>query len=296
MGKTIRWQMHREVCEVFKNLTENDRMSAMRKVILMVLLAAVNTSAFATSDCVFPNSSNVAPDWVCDAPVEGYGITAVGMASIFLTGQVSEKDKLPPYQSAFLEAMVQLAQLKQVQIQRMIKQYVETTGQQHVEEVDKVAASVEKKITSEKFGNILVENMLKQYREKSGSDKALQVNIFTSVSRLSMKQPCFYSMKSYVELEGKEKRDAESSEEGRKCTFQDVAKELARNGIEVAAKTISPGGDLFLLVGVKEEALNSMVEAAVKTSKQNDAELWRKFKANSKARDDLSKEIGRQGK
>jgi len=33
-----------------------------------------------TNPCYFPDTTELAPDWVCGEPVEGYSLTAVGMA------------------------------------------------------------------------------------------------------------------------------------------------------------------------------------------------------------------------
>ncbi len=95
------------------------------------------------AECVFPNSREAAPLWVCDAPVEGMAVGAVGSATKSDAGVAFMK------QMAATEARVQLAQNMRVQVQNMIKQYAETTGAGSKETVDRVNTSVTKQITDQ---------------------------------------------------------------------------------------------------------------------------------------------------
>ncbi len=95
------------------------------------------------AECVFPNSKEPAPLWVCDAPVEGMSVGAVGSAAKSDAGVAFMK------QMAATEARVQLAQNMRVQVQNMIKQYAETTGAGSKETVDRVNTSVTKQITDQ---------------------------------------------------------------------------------------------------------------------------------------------------
>ncbi len=95
------------------------------------------------AECVFPNSNQPAPGWICDAPVEGMAVTAVGSAVKSDAGLDFMK------QMASTAARVQLAQQMQVQVENMIKQYAETTGAGSRETVDRVNTSVTKQITSQ---------------------------------------------------------------------------------------------------------------------------------------------------
>ena len=95
------------------------------------------------AECVFPNSKEPAPGWVCDEPVEGMPITAMGSAAKSDAGHDFMK------QMAATGARVQLAQNMRVQVQNMIKQYVETTGAASKETVDRVNTSVTKQITDQ---------------------------------------------------------------------------------------------------------------------------------------------------
>ncbi len=95
------------------------------------------------AECVFPNSKEAAPLWVCDAPVEGMAVGAVGSAAKSDAGVAFMK------QMAATEARVQLAQNMKVQVQNMVKQYAETTGAGTKETVDRVNTSVTKQITDQ---------------------------------------------------------------------------------------------------------------------------------------------------
>jgi len=96
------------------------------------------------ADCVFPDApGTAAPGWVCDQPVEGIEVSAVGSADKSGAGHDFMKSM------AATSARVQLAQNLKVQVQNMVKQYVETTGAADSETVDKVLTSVSKQITNE---------------------------------------------------------------------------------------------------------------------------------------------------
>lgn len=95
------------------------------------------------AECVFPGSDKAAPLWVCDGPVEGMTVGAVGSAAKSDAGAAFMK------QMAATDARVQLAQNMKVQVQNMIKQYAETTGAGSKETVDRVNTSVTKQITDQ---------------------------------------------------------------------------------------------------------------------------------------------------
>lgn len=100
--------------------------------------------ALPPSECVYPDSPrDAAPLWVCDAPVEGVAVSAVGMHEKSAAGAAFMKGQ------AAADARVKLAQQMKVHVNNMIKQYVETTGAGSSETVDKVNTSVSKLITSE---------------------------------------------------------------------------------------------------------------------------------------------------
>lgn len=96
------------------------------------------------ADCVFPDSpAAAAPGWVCDQPVEGVAVSAVGVAEKTAAGVNFQKDM------ASASARTELARNMKVHVQNMVKQYVEATGTGSSEAVDKVNSSVTKQITEQ---------------------------------------------------------------------------------------------------------------------------------------------------
>jgi len=113
-------------------------------VTMSVLLTACGEKKEDVAECVFPDApGTAAPGWICDEPVEGVEISAVGSAEKSGAGHDFMKSM------AATNARVALAQNMQVQVRNMIKQYVETTGAADSETVDKVMTSVTKQITNE---------------------------------------------------------------------------------------------------------------------------------------------------
>lgn len=116
--------------------------------LLLISVIALGVSACSTppakvAECVFPGSDKAAPLWVCDAPVEGMSVGAVGAAAKSDAGIAFMK------QMAATDARVNLAQQMKVQVQNMIKQYAETTGAGSKETVDRVNSAVTKQITDQ---------------------------------------------------------------------------------------------------------------------------------------------------
>jgi len=100
-------------------------------------------SAEKAADCVFPNSDKAAPGWICDGPVEGVKVGAMGAAIKTEAGFDFMR------QMAAASARVQLAQNLHSQVQNMIKKYAEVTGVGKSETVDRVNTLVTKEITNE---------------------------------------------------------------------------------------------------------------------------------------------------
>ncbi len=96
------------------------------------------------AECVFPDApTESAPLWVCDSPIEGVELSAVGFAQPSKAGNSFMK------QMATADARVQLAATFKTRVQNMIKQYAETTGSADSETVNRVNTSVSKLITNE---------------------------------------------------------------------------------------------------------------------------------------------------
>lgn len=115
-------------------------------VALTALLTACSSEEVkqAALDCVFPDAPEMsAPGWICDEPVEGVEVFAVGVAEKSAAGHSFMKNM------AATDARVQMAQAMKVHVQNMVKQYAETTGAASSETVDKVNTSVTKQITDQ---------------------------------------------------------------------------------------------------------------------------------------------------
>lgn len=124
----------------------NTGLISISGVMLTLLLTGCGSDEVkeAAADCVFPDATNTAaPGWVCDQPVEGVEVSAVGFAEKTAAGHSFMKNM------AATDARVQLAQSMKVHVQNMVKQYAETTGAADSETVDKVNTSVTKQITDE---------------------------------------------------------------------------------------------------------------------------------------------------
>ena len=123
------------------------------------------TKVAAAPECTFPNSvpKEAAPGWICDEPVPGIAVSAVGSAQKSQAGIAFMK------QMATADARVQLAQTVRIQIANMIKQYAETTGAAGQETVDQVNSSVTKQITNESLVGTRI------LKSTTGPDGALYV-------------------------------------------------------------------------------------------------------------------------
>lgn len=94
-------------------------------------------------DCVFPNTQSPAPGWICDEPVPGVEVSAVGIAQASKAGMSYMKDM------AAADARGRLAEQVQVQVQKMVKSYLGTTGVGSSETVDAAASSTIKTISNQ---------------------------------------------------------------------------------------------------------------------------------------------------
>lgn len=126
-----------------KKMSKKLNMFLISAVVMGVAACSTPAKKEVVAECVFPGTSTAAPLWVCDAPVEGMSVGAVGSAAKSDAGVSFMK------QMAATDARVQLAQNMKVQVQNMIKQYAETTGAGSAETVDRVNTSVTKQITDQ---------------------------------------------------------------------------------------------------------------------------------------------------
>lgn len=143
----------------------------------ILLLASCSSDEVkeAAADCVFPDApSAAAPGWICDEPVEGIGVSAVGVAEKSAAGHSFMKNM------AATDARVQLAQQMKVYVQNMVKQYAETTGSADTETVDKVNTSVTKQITDETLAGTKI------YKTRTSPNGALYVLLGMDPSATAM--------------------------------------------------------------------------------------------------------------
>jgi len=129
---------------------QNSKVLEIRTVFSVIFMALLLTSCGSDDvredvvDCVFPDAPGAAaPGWICDEPVPGIEVSAIGVAEKSAAGHSFMKNM------AATDARVQLAQSMKVHVQNMVKQYAETTGTADAETVDKVNTSVTKQITDE---------------------------------------------------------------------------------------------------------------------------------------------------
>lgn len=147
---------------------------------------AEKSPAVAVPDCVFADGSNqAAPDWVCGAPVDGVALSAVGYSEKSAAGPNYMK------QMAVTAARVELAQVLSVDLQNMVKQYVETTGAGDAETVDRVNSVVTKQVTEQE---LIGSQIIRQMPTPSGGlvvlvglDPSQAEGVAESILRTSMK-------------------------------------------------------------------------------------------------------------
>lgn len=125
------------------------KMSFLVSIISVVFLAscaskdALKPQVAAPLKCSWPGTTQEAPSWTCDLPVEGVSVSAVGIYDKTAAGIQFQKDQ------ATASARVALAQQMQVHVTNMIKQYAETTGAGSTETVDRVNSAVSKLVTAQ---------------------------------------------------------------------------------------------------------------------------------------------------
>ena len=126
--------------------------------------SAPAASAAVVADCVYPDGSNeAAPGWICDEPVAGVSVSAVGVFGPTKAGVSFQKTQ------ATADARGKLAEQFQVQVDKMVKSYFGTTGVGDAETVDSVSQSVLKTVSSETlYGS-------KVYKSRMGPDGSMYV-------------------------------------------------------------------------------------------------------------------------
>ena len=137
-----------------KNVTSRNFLIAIG--LAATFLTGCSGDAKVAQVCTYPDAPDVpAQNWICDVPVDGIEVSAVGSHKIGAAGAGFAK------QMATTKARVQLAQMMKVHVSNMIKQYAETTGAGDSETVDQVNTSVTKQITNE---DVVGSKLLNQHR------------------------------------------------------------------------------------------------------------------------------------
>ncbi len=122
----------------------------------------INIQPTPVADCVFPNQQ-AAPGWICDEPVPGLKVQAVGTAEKSVAGLGYMKDM------AKAAALGNLADQFKVKVAKMVKKYIGTTGMGNEETVDAAASSTIKTLSSRTIQGARV------YRTRTGPEGRLYV-------------------------------------------------------------------------------------------------------------------------
>lgn len=106
----------------------------------------ISQSELHEDECTFPDAiEKKAPGWICDEPVEGLAVQAVGSYPKSGAGYNFSKDQ------AAARARVALAGQFTTHVKSMIKQFTATTGVGDSETVDQVNEIVSKAITKQRL-------------------------------------------------------------------------------------------------------------------------------------------------
>jgi hypothetical protein len=156
------------------------------------------------ADCVFPDAADTAaPGWICNQPMEGFELTAVGSTAKSAAGHDYMKSM------AATSARVQLAQIMQVEVRKLLKQYIETTGETDQQTVDKVMTSVTRLINNQTLVGTRIVKTRKSPRgalyvlvgmDKASMQNASQKALQTSMQNDSALWQQFRSDKNQQEL------------------------------------------------------------------------------------------------
>ncbi len=156
-------------------------------------------------DCTFPDAPEVAaPNWICDAPVEGVEVSAVGSFRKTKAGVQFQKTQ------ATANGRNQLAANMKVHVKQLVKNYTEVTGVGDDETVDTVSSDVSKQITKETlFGTKVFRTRVSPNgtmyvlvgMDSSGAAANAQAALMTSYKNKKAMWQRFMADKAHNELE-----------------------------------------------------------------------------------------------
>ncbi len=124
----------------------NKLISAISLTVVAFTLAACSSTGKRGEElaCFYPDALSVqAPGWVCEQPVDGVQVSAVGSYRATKAGVQFQKNQ------AVAAARNQLAANMRIHVRQLIKNYTAVTGMGEAETVDAVSSDVSKQITKE---------------------------------------------------------------------------------------------------------------------------------------------------
>lgn len=177
-------------------------------VSLAAMLAAcgggnVKPEPEAVAECIFPGTTTAAPGWICDEPVPGVEISAVGVSEPSRAGISFMRDR------ASADARGRLAEQVQVTAQKMVKSYLGTTGVGNDETVDAAASSTLRTVANQELHGSKIYRSLQapdgRYYVLMGIDRANAEKIVEQSVRTSMRNDQamwqqFQAQKSFDEM------------------------------------------------------------------------------------------------
>lgn len=157
----------------------------------------------AVPDCSFPGTTTPAPGWICDEPVPGVEISAVGVTEPSKAGISFMRDQ------AAADARGRLAEQVQVSAQKMVKSYLGTTGVGDAETVDAAASSTLRTVANQElYGSKIYRSLqapdgryfVLMGIDKENAQKIIQQSVNTSMKNDQALWQQFQSQKSFDEM------------------------------------------------------------------------------------------------
>lgn len=251
--------------------------------------------AASEGDCAFWDSPKVAaPDWVCYAPVEGVEVTAVGSGRDEVPAdqieQVSEErgdyiNRVDAPIKAYIDALASAQAKINVAVDKMVRAYSDAVGSDAVGE-DVMKGNTLKQITSlaSLSGKTQLKQMLKNYAEYDENGKKTAVVSSTTLKLSHSSERCKTLIKAFAQETSTQKVSdetvdiAESKVSRGQCGFHQIVEDMSASGWILLEMIKSPGGVYYVLVG-RIGPIGELQKAFIKTSAENDKNLWEQFKA-----------------
>ena len=252
--------------------------------------------AASEDDCAYWDSPKVAaPDWVCDAPVEGVEISAVGFGEDDVPAdqieQVSEErgnyiNKVDAPIKAYIDALVSIQTMFNVTVDKMVREHNKVREDNNAADVEIKEDDVLKQITSlaSLSGKTQLKHMLKSYSEYDENGKKI-AGVSSATLKLShSSERCKTLIKTFAQETSSQKVSestvdiAESKVSRGQCGFHQIVEDMSASGWKLLDMIVSPGGAYYALVGYSEP-VDELVKATIKTSAENDENLWQQFRA-----------------